>query len=350
MYSCSQVKETAASSIAEEEASSQDFLARVIHQAKLSFISGNESAHNFRQTHAETHPETMAFDAGYAFPMIRDECFTRDVSAMPGTQFYATTGPHKTEIANLIKDTLYNPIIPIHHVVAIGTRLAYSSLITQDFYDYCLKEREENFGAYKVHIEKLDGGYEFCGQRCRPLAYCRSQLKVSLLDAEKEPEKTLNVTVIELEDNASFQLTQNTTELNDVFLELCEISRKKPIIVHCAGGVGRTGHLILMLEILKNYDSIFQAEPKARLQNVAQVAKNIHEIVSRLRQNRPAIIFSEQQFMNAILNANILHQYSLKKQLDKKHELPRLSGKNIFTSTSKIDVKRKREECIKLGR
>jgi hypothetical protein len=62
------------------------------------------------------------------------------------------------------------------------------------------------------------------------------------------------------------------------------------------------------LEILKNYDRLFIShDPKI-------IAAGIHEILNRIRRNRPGLVEAEMQFEEAIRNAEILYQYALKKE------------------------------------
>jgi len=108
------------------------------------------------------------------------------------------------------------------------------------------------------------------------------------------------------------------------------------ILIHCTAGAGRTGHLILTFELLKYYHEIFSSQDPVIISN------KILEIVERIRQNRPALIATTEQFNEAIKNADILYRYALEKKYIQAgmpvHEsvLSRLSGQKEQGSRDNI--------------
>lgn len=77
------------------------------------------------------------------------------------------------------------------------------------------------------------------------------------------------------------------------------------MLAHCAAGLGRTGHFILIMLILKQYDSIFDSS------SPATCAQKIHDILNTMRKVRPRLINTKSQFTNAIRNAYAVGAYTL---------------------------------------
>jgi protein tyrosine phosphatase len=124
--------------------------------------------------------------------------------------------------------------------------------------------------------------------------------------------KKLNALLIGLPDGNSLDLdidSPETQKLKKLFWKISQKSLTEGVAVHCAAGVGRTGHVILMLEILKNYQRIF-----SRDNSPDAIAKEIQIIVNRMRETRPALIYALEQYLTAIKNADILYQYALEKK------------------------------------
>jgi hypothetical protein len=124
--------------------------------------------------------------------------------------------------------------------------------------------------------------------------------------------KKLNALLIGLPDGNSLDLDIDSPEmekLKELFWQILQKSSTEAVAVHCAAGVGRTGHIILMLEILKNYQRIFASD-----NSPDTIAKEIQAIVNRMRETRPALVYAPEQYLTAIKNADIVYQYALEKK------------------------------------
>lgn len=123
------------------------------------------------------------------------------------------------------------------------------------------------------------------------------------------PVKSLSVISIPIVDMKTIDLAHDYNgNMKHLIYKIYEISLKEPVLIHCAAGIGRTGHLVLMLEIMKHYEKIFSSQ-KPEL-----IAKEIYTVLSRIRKNRPALVANKEQFIEAIRNAEIMHHYILKQE------------------------------------
>lgn len=121
--------------------------------------------------------------------------------------------------------------------------------------------------------------------------------------------KSLNVISIPIVDMKTIDLIHdNHNQLKHLLWKIYKISLKEPVLIHCAAGIGRTGHLVLMLEIIKHYEKIFSS------QKPDLIANEIYEVLERIRQNRPALVANKEQFIEAIRNAEIMHHYILEQE------------------------------------
>lgn len=93
-------------------------------------------------------------DPNRTFLQYKDDYYpTWNANRIEGTHFSAGQGPQDAEsFSDFLTNTAFNKDLPIRHIIALGSTLAYYSSTYQDFYDYCIKEREEVFGKYRVQF------------------------------------------------------------------------------------------------------------------------------------------------------------------------------------------------------
>lgn len=281
------------------------FVEQVIAEAKKTFTPGREFAR-----HKPLVKKWLFFRPTEPF---KDNRFKRNAHWLPETNYIASTGPSiDKEIPAFLEDTVYNPYRPIHQVVALGHCLAYNDYTYRDFYDYCLKERLEHFGPYHVRIKRSSGGSKttVSEHQIYPKKLVQSRLMITPDDSTGSRPDRLNVTLISLRDGCALDLSDaKRAPLKEVLWQLFLKSLNEPILVHCTAGEGRTGHLILTLEILRFYTFVFSGK------DASKSAAQIHDILNDMRTARPALVHNEKQFEMAIRNAGILYQYGLQKRL-----------------------------------
>lgn len=244
-----------------------------------------------------------------------------------GSSFIAAKGPQNAlQVDDLLVNTIFNTKQPVEQIVILIDRLGDSKTTDgtgcEDYFLNPKKFDRANVMSIKQYesgpIIKYKIGAKICcidenSQLAHPII--RSDLTVSHYVKGLEEEKILKVVVIGVLDGWPIDLNvENGNKLKDLFWRLAEKSREKNILVHCAAGIGRTGHLIFTLELLKNYEKIFIS------QNPAIISDEIFKVLNRIRVNCPALVLSAYQFTYAIENAHHTYQYALKKGYVKKVE------------------------------
>lgn len=289
----------------------------------------------------------------------KDSCFpTYDAHHIEGTNFIAASGPREPDqVAKLIENTAFNKKAPVKKIIALGAHLGADPfhVLGRDFYNYCTSfQKYASYGSYQVKSEKTWGTPSEDNSSIYPEGMIQSTLFIrrktpclTMLFCHKclKPpvETPLNVTFIPLFDMESIDL--NTTDSSNpissttpyqrraILWQLFQESKEEKILIHCAAGLGRTGHLILMFEIMKEYEKIFSSE-KPDL-----IAAEIHKILDRIRLNRPGLVLNEKQFVDAIHNAGILYHFGLKQKPLKKPEEDHAKTRTIYVKASGTDNK-----------
>jgi len=256
----------------------------------------------------------------------KDDYYTWSANRIAGSKLSAGAGPKSRDnMSDFLANTVFNPQIPVKHIVAFGSCLAEDASLRKDFFDYAIRERVEAFGDYRVNIQRISGEPEFNDEgQVLPCGIIQSLLTVTRLGEDGKSEtRELSVTVFDVPDNNSLYLGGGQREIDErtppvnflqscdvrkeVLWQLARISSKERMFVHCAAGYGRTGHFIAMVEMLKNYRRIFGSfDPDAIIQN-------IRSMVERIRKNRPWLLLVPEQLQNAILNTVIIYRYALEK-------------------------------------
>lgn len=123
-----------------------------------------------------------------------------------------------------------------------------------------------------------------------------------------QPQRNLDLTHIQIPDGIALDIFNGDDEAKEAFYQLLQECKENPTIVHCASGVGRTGHFILTERILTNYLKIFSHTDPVKS------AAMILAILDNMRSVRPALVQTVDQFTFAIRNADSLFRHALQKQ------------------------------------
>jgi protein tyrosine phosphatase len=275
-------------------------------------------------------------------PRVEDSNFTIDANLIKGTNFIAAAGPQaKCTLGDFFENTVFHREIPIYRVIALGDTLSNGQGSRQDFYNYITREEKQSLDKFNYSIQKenLKGKYT-TAQSGQVFPQTIIESTISVTPIGKEDTRELKITLINLKDGEAIDLTEDKDDVLKDILWQCLLEKGNKL-VHCKAGLGRTGHLILTLEILKNYTEIFSKDPKI-------AAAKILEIVERIREDRFGLILTKEQFTAAIRNAHILYQYGLKKNLKNN---PTIQNKQPDEVKQRIEKenKGKPEVTIRLG-
>lgn len=253
---------------------------------------------------------------------VKDKSFIRASNSIPDTNFSAAAGPKNEEdLINFFKDTLFRDP-PITYIIALGNRVSELDACPAgvDFLNYYMKKSSYDVGPYHITRQHLGGGYVFYPghEESKPNIFTESEITVST----EEDNKRVRVIGIELKDGSYIDLNNDNNERKkEILWKIFRISVEHSVFVHCKHGHGRTGHLILTMEILKNYSTIFSSD------NPDVITEHILEILNNMRQQRPGLVHSTKQITEAIHNALILRRYAL----EKGYEFP-IADNEVFYS------------------
>jgi protein-tyrosine phosphatase len=258
-----------------------------------------------------------------------------DANWIAGSNFIAAKGPQIKNIANLIQEILFNPKQAekprITTIVGLGCILSNGKEYP-DFINYSFDDRNESERGtvpaktvdyvnekanLKYHVavtnEYVSPRYVINEDSSFPAGFIRSKLEVvdTRDNAEDKSTKQLEAILIAIPDGDPLFLegkNPETEKLIELLWTLAQKSKTEGIVFHCRGGHGRTGNLILTLEILKNYESIFASgDPDI-------IADNIEQTLNRIRANRPPLVTNLDQYRMAIKNAHIIYSYAFEKK------------------------------------
>jgi len=307
---------------------SAELVDRVINIAKKNFQSG--FIHNKAMDEKVNNDFIIREKFRYSkYVQPRDDCFPYyNANRIQGTHLVAACGPFRKEMVGRFFDaTVFNEKKPVMQVLALGTHLSkldeYGNF--RDFFDYCSGlDICTLYDDYKVISTRINGNvyhyehYKYTGIT----GILNSKLKIykDILTC-----KELTVTVYPLEDMFPILLDsdvkeqykysdQNSLSLEarkKTLFELYQSSLKEPLLIHCHSGFGRTGHVILMFEILREFDRIWASGTDE------MIAAEIQNILNRIRESRSGLVYTEDQFTIAIKNAIILkeYEYTLKNEV-----------------------------------
>lgn len=341
----------------------ENLLEQVITQAQKTFVCGYKNNTTFRRkiNNDPSLKEKIRPDAAkQKFPQYKDDVFPAyDANRISGTHFIAAAGPTFLNVANFLESTVLNPQLPIQEIVALGDVLGIKTNTDNkyDFYDYCSRKNKETKFYHigeddesyemKVKIKRLSGEVKHDSTGCRyPAGIIQSRVKVSRsgskLNKTEQTPAEVNITIWKLRDNLSINLTegascngfsQSPEECKEILWQIFKKSLSNPVLIHCHSGVGRTGHLILILELLKYHVEIFSS------QDPEIIAAETHKIVDRIREKRPALIATKDQFAAAIRNAEILYRYALEhKYIETGQPVWESAANNIFSAADRQNI------------
>jgi hypothetical protein len=239
-------------------------------------------------------------------------------------------------------------------IIALGNCLRGPDDGSADFYNYCFDDRDpasndmragktfavetnpKKYKEFDIELPYLKHSitvknryaspvYTRVDRKDFPSGFVSSELNVS--------GKKLDALLIAIPDGHCLDLEDDNSEnimLKELLWKISQKSSQEATAVHCMGGIGRTGHMILTLEIIKNYQRIFASD------NPAKIAQAIQAIVDRIRENRVAMIASLDQYLVAIQNADLVYQYAL----DKKYvtEPAKVSVRGFLTSLTALAI------------
>jgi protein tyrosine phosphatase len=301
----------------------EEFIKQVITIAKAAFVKGSTISKSIttKMEVGTTHDSVGRNYTKDTFPCLIDADFNGfNANPIKGTGFIACVGPTQSSVEDYIKNVLLNAKYPPKNIIVLGTCLYYTNGTWGDFYDYCIVPTSQNAREYQTaSIQVDDHTYDYSLTVSGHQVSFNELFKTKITASHSKKNSKINVTLIPLSDNKTFILSAKNDETKKVpcyekqpptreqmwqlFKETCS----GLTVVHCSAGIGRTGHLILTFEILKNYFNIFNSD------NAGVCANNIMKLLKQIRYNRPCLVNTDEQFTQSIENAISLHSYALEK-------------------------------------
>lgn len=239
---------------------------------------------------------------------VPDPAFKSEANTITGTNFIASVGPQFEDLGNLFSDTTYNTDKPISQIVAIcDPAMLYDTPVAEGFndcYDYFFEPRTVNATPFVFDI-KREATHLHEEKNTAGIIQSKLSIQKTTDNAVKTDNRELNVTFFAVKDGKGIPLISDAQK--QVVWDLYQYSLNHPILVHCRMGIGRTGTFIFMLEILRQFDTLFASK------NAREIAQKILDVLKSIRQSRPALVLEREQFAAAIEQAYILHDFALKK-------------------------------------
>jgi len=243
----------------------------------------------------------------------KDPRFLGDIVQIPETKLFAASGPDSSQMVNFFLDTIDNKNIEIKHVIAIGTRAGLEPQYRgEDFFDYCVSQRTIHIDPYDVEVVPIKGSSHTDAQvwNSYPDSIITSQVHLKNQTEPLASEKILKVAVLPVDEEEGFSIDDSSDdEVKEMVWRLYAASLSENTLIHCSLGLGRTGQLILLFEILRHYERIFlQSDPKL-------AAVEIDTILRDMRKSRGGLVLTEKHYALAITSADCLRRYAEKKEL-----------------------------------
>lgn len=215
------------------------------------------------------------------------------------TPFVAGQGPHDhQQVASLFQQTLFNPACRVDTILALVSSMhpVKAEVGVYDCVDYFSPGRRQ-YGEYTVKsVLKSDNCYE-----------------LTVINAQND-SRMLNVYCLPAIDGRwfDFKAMANDDWIKGFLLKtnakISQADFEENIFVHCHAGVGRTGHIIATMLLLRHFEEIFAGEdPQA-------IGEQIKSLVQDIRKYRPCLMQWPEQMEYAIRNAVDLYQLQLRLQ------------------------------------
>jgi hypothetical protein len=242
----------------------------------------------------------------------------------------ATAPKDNDEVANFIRDLIYNPRHPVKHIIALGNCLTYpnwhrrkenlpkqgkkeSKKLKKDSFDYFLTHKKPK--TYQMFEDSFDvtiksdvskGTYTILpNDQCLTEGVLHSKLFIdhSLVGGESTDSFEVDVTFITLTNNDD--VIEILPEELPFYLKLAKQIQQNNAVIQCADGMSLSGHAALFFEVIRNFDEIFASK------DPAVNAAALLDVLAEMRKERVALVKTVEQFEKAVLNAEMVHNYSL---------------------------------------
>lgn len=266
---------------------------------------------------------------GDFIPQFNDETFhSYNANVIPKSNLVPAAGPKTNEEVATFFASLKGAAV--RNIVAIGFQLSCGRKAI-DFQDYMAPRNKSQDNTVKYVSKTSNPGsppfyilatyqsvedpfvtVEYNKERNsrdgKPFKSIVKLNYVDNLDSKNSEEFEVEILFLPLADNKGLDLEFCSDELKDFYLEYYQISLTKPMIVHCASGVGRTGHYIFTITVLQLMIQLDIFSLSAQ-----QLAEKYVELIKQIRQTRPGLVWNKEQFEMAIHNAHFLFEYALEK-------------------------------------
>lgn len=226
-----------------------------------------------------------------------------NANRIPNTALIAAEGPTDIglkgrealgTVARFFDNTLFNKTFPIHHILALGH---YGDKHCRgDFAPYF------TVGEHSFARQNAKSSYQVISRLVNP-SINQYELWVESEDGEKRQAFVTWLPVGDLQP-----LPLHSIAITTLWHVYC-VTQQMPTIIHCAAGVGRTGAVLLALQLAKHYQSIFNHQP------LEAAAEKLRGKLQEIRTVRPAFITTKKQLLSAVLcAAEIDHHLSQYKE------------------------------------
>lgn len=231
---------------------------------------------------------------------------TYNANVIPHTHLIAAEGPCSNtnkafDLADLFRffdNTIFNPHLPVKQILALG----YPNHLEGDFVDYFLA------GGKTFVIESLNKSYQISSKTISEIN-AEDTIKMAhyhVIISHGSNQKMVDIFWLNTPDKMPMTITNQP--MAELLLQVYFNSLKKTTLIHCAAGLGRTGMIILMFQILTHYNTLFDSSDNK------EIVSYLKKLLLEIRQTRAGLISSRAQFKSAIDNALYLHQLIFKEK------------------------------------